>query len=123
MVTISPINFNFFECFFMLNDYLNEKELKILMHDEIGYTLKNKIKAFVSNEAFKIESVGQIYFEHKLFFLEQLMRSPLCKVYNKINLLNCLEKKLNNFNINLIYIECTKKIKMSSTQEVHRPIP
>jgi hypothetical protein len=31
------------------------------------------------NEALRIESISQIYCKHKIFFLEQIMRSPLCK--------------------------------------------
>ncbi|CAF0931715.1 unnamed protein product [Brachionus calyciflorus] len=31
------------------------------------------------NEALKLESVSQIYYKHKVFFLEQLLRNQSCK--------------------------------------------
>ena len=66
------------------NIFINEKSLKefdirqnILIKRFIGLSKFTKTKPL--NKALKLESIRQIYYKHKIFFVKQIFNNQLCK--------------------------------------------
>ena len=64
---------------FISERQLNELELRqnMLLKQTLGIKKYGRVKPM--NECLKVESIRQIYFKHKIFFLQQLKANSLCR--------------------------------------------